>query len=343
MAEANLLRELLKGSSRSFYLTLRILPAKVRRPVGIAYLLARTSDTIADTSLVPASERLAALSAFSDRVHLGAGDFSLAWFTAAAGPDLGERPAKASNTELRLLAHCRDVLAALEELDSFDREQVRAVLETIVSGQSLDLGRFAAASIERVIALGTETDLEDYTYRVAGCVGGFWTRICQFHLFPRTPLDPDRLVELGVQFGQGLQLVNILRDLPTDLRQGRCYIPADRLQAVHLHPAQLLDSASMPAFRALYDHYLDQAVSRLTDGWTYTNLLPATQVRLRLACAWPILIGAKTIVRLRTVNVLDANHRVKIPRGEVRRLIAASVWCYPWRRAWERLFRQAQI
>ena len=47
----NLLEGLLKGVSRSFYLTLRVLPANLRQPVGLAYLLARAADTIADTRL----------------------------------------------------------------------------------------------------------------------------------------------------------------------------------------------------------------------------------------------------------------------------------------------------
>ena len=51
MADApnELLTATLKDVSRSFYLTLRVLPARIRTPIGLAYLLARTSDTVADT------------------------------------------------------------------------------------------------------------------------------------------------------------------------------------------------------------------------------------------------------------------------------------------------------
>ena len=44
---------LLASVSRSFYLTIRILPAKLRGPIGLAYLLARASDTIADSAHDP--------------------------------------------------------------------------------------------------------------------------------------------------------------------------------------------------------------------------------------------------------------------------------------------------
>src|SRR5438034_10320920 len=57
----SLLTSLLKQVSRSFYLTLRALPRPIRPHIGVAYLLARASDTIADTDIVPVEPRLRAL------------------------------------------------------------------------------------------------------------------------------------------------------------------------------------------------------------------------------------------------------------------------------------------
>src|SRR5207249_12306750 len=105
------------------------------------------------------------------------------------------------------------------------------------------------------------------------------------------------LLANGVLFGKGLQLVNILRDLPADLQQGRCYLPGGRLRALGLKPADLLDPANEPRLRPLYDSYLDLAQGHLHAGWAYTNALPGRNPRLRLACAWPILIGLETIKR----------------------------------------------
>src|SRR5712672_1542366 len=67
-ASSQILTSLLRDVSRSFYLTLRVLPSSVRPQIGLAYLLARTTDTIADTELVPLEKRLAALSALRERV-----------------------------------------------------------------------------------------------------------------------------------------------------------------------------------------------------------------------------------------------------------------------------------
>jgi farnesyl-diphosphate farnesyltransferase len=194
---------------------------------------------------------------------------------------------------------------------------------------------------EKIIALETEAELEDYTYRVAGCVGGFWTKICRAHLFPRAKLDDELLMANGIRFGKGLQLVNILRDLPADLRNGRCYLPADKLLEAGLRPADLLSPANEAKFLPLFREYLNKAESHLAAGWAYTNTLPFGQVRVRLACAWPILIGVRTIERLRVANVLELQQGIKIPRSEVRWILLLSAFSYPFPGAWRRLFPAA--
>ena len=50
-------------------------------------------------------------------------------------------------------------------------------MKIIVSGQTLDLQRFADASGENPVALQDDAALEDYAWRVAGCVGAFWTKL----------------------------------------------------------------------------------------------------------------------------------------------------------------------
>ena len=186
----------------------------------------------------------------------------------------------------------------LSGLAEEDNRLIREVLSTIISGQELDLQRFGAARSPNLAALETEAELDDYTYRVAGCVGEFWTRLCRARLFPRARVDDAVLLRDGIRFGKGLQLVNVLRDLPADLAKGRCYLPRQSLAAAGLTPEDLRSAASEPRFRALYQSWLDRAGDHLQAGWNYTNALPGGQGRLRLACAWPILIGARTLAEI---------------------------------------------
>jgi farnesyl-diphosphate farnesyltransferase len=321
--------DLLRATSRSFYLTLRVLPARVRPQIGLAYLLARTTDTIADTELVPLALRIHALQILRERIlglRTEPGNFG----------ELARH--QGSPAEKLLLEKIEDSLALLKTLSPDDLKLVRNVLATITGGQELDLRRFANASAEKIIPLETAAELDDYTHRVAGCVGEFWTKICRVHLFPKVRLDEKQLIVDGIRLGKGLQLVNILRDLPADLKNGRCYLPSDKLAAAGLIPETLLSPANETKFRALYHQYLDKAESHLAAGWTYTNTLPFGQVRVRLACAWPILFGMKTIERLRQVNAAELRQGVKISRGEVRGILWRSVARYPFPLAWRNQF-----
>ena len=118
-----LLTGLLEKVSRTFYRTLRVLPASVRTQIGLAYLLARTSDTIADTQLVPIEQRLDALQVLRQRI-LGLHERRI------------EFPAliveQSSSAERALLEQCEASLGLLRTLSPGDLELVRHVLEIII-------------------------------------------------------------------------------------------------------------------------------------------------------------------------------------------------------------------
>jgi farnesyl-diphosphate farnesyltransferase len=328
LANLDPLWPVLRDTSRSFYWTLRVLPKSVRPQIGLAYLLARATDTVADTGLVPVAGRLEALRHFRERIQ-GRSRQAL---------DFGALSHhQASAAEALLLSKAETLVALLGTLPDLDRQLIRAVLETIVSGQELDLQRFDGASASAVRTLSTEADLDDYTYRVAGCVGEFWTRICRARVFPAAQLNDAVLLEQGVRFGKGLQLVNILRDIPADLRQGRCYLPLTELAKAGLTPADLLKPENIDRARPVYDRWLERAENHLRAGWTYTSSLPRNCRRVRLACAWPILIGQRTLKLLRTQNVLDGSRRIKITRGEVRSIFLKTLLLLPFPGRWQEL------
>lgn len=323
------LSSLLQDVSRSFYLTLRVLPKAIRRPISLAYLLARSTDTVADTDAVSKDQRLQVLADLQNRLHMPRAE--PLHLSQLAGP--GTSPA-----EQLLLQRIDEIFALLDGLEPPDQERIREVVTIIISGQMLDVTRFGEAGAGHMAALRNDLELDDYTYRVAGCVGEFWTQVCRAHLFPQAPLDEALLRLNGVRFGKGLQLVNILRDLPADLRLGRCYLPEDELERIGLRPVDLLTPAREDRLRQLFDRYLDRAEDHLRAGWAYTLHLPYWCARVRLACAWPILIGVQTIGRLRSAPILESGTRVKISRKEVRRILSRSVVWYAWPQRWSRLF-----
>jgi farnesyl-diphosphate farnesyltransferase len=158
---------------------------------------------------------------------------------------------------------------------------------------------------------------------------------------PRNPKNPeaadDWFERAGVEFGKGLQLVNILRDLPRDLRNGRCYLPREMLDRTGLAPVDLLNATQEARLRPLYDGLLDRARGFLDAGWCYTCAIPGSFLRLRLACAWPLLIGIRTLQELRRGQVLDPDRRIKVSRSEVYRILLKTVVAVPFPRIWRRL------
>jgi farnesyl-diphosphate farnesyltransferase len=342
---------LLRDVSRSFFLTVRILPRAVRPQIGLAYLLARATDTIADTEFVPPEARLLTLQqlrgVFQDpsrtappmAPYVAAGAAVDSRATGFPADATAPRPAQLPSAgEIRLLSRLEDILTLLETFAAADQELVRRVLDTITGGQELDLRRFANASSNQIVPLATAGELDDYTYRVAGCVGEFWTRLCRARLFPSDSIDDTEFLADGVRFGKGLQLVNILRDVPRDLRMGRCYFPLDQLTRAGLAPSDLLGKENENRFRPVYDAWLDRAHEHLAAGWNYTLAIPHRCIRLRLACAWPILIGVRTLAKLRSQPCLDPDRTIKIDRTEVRRLIVRSILLYPIPSRWAQIF-----
>lgn len=285
MTTSDLGGPLLKSVSRSFYLSVRLLPAKLRAPVGLAYLLARASDTIADSTDLPAADRERHLAAFLAMIRTGGREGLV---------EIREHVRSAHEGENVLIAQLDRALDWLETLPDFDRAEIRDVLAKIIHGQTLDVQR---------PALHTDAELEEYCYLVAGCVGEFWTRECLHHLPRYSSLPADRLNALGADFGKALQLVNILRDLPSDLRNDRRYLP----------------TVDRPSF----DRWHARAVEFLGSGREYIcSLRPA---RVRLACFLPWDLARKTLALLAANYPLDTPQRIKVTRADVRATLCSGL------------------
>jgi farnesyl-diphosphate farnesyltransferase len=324
-ADRNHLRgPVLRSVSRSFYLSLRILPRPLRDPLSLAYLLARATDTIADTPEPPASLRAEALSNLARAIQGAAPQETAAQLRdsfAALQRDEAERT---------LIQQLPGLLEWLDELEAGDRAEVRSVLEKITRGQMLDLKRFgggaSTSTSTSIKALPTADDLDEYTYLVAGCVGEFWTRICFAHVPNFSERPETEMRGLGVHYGQGLQLINILRDAGNDLRHGRCYFPADELRSVGIAPEEALHEPARVA--PILEEWREKAERGLGAGIDYACAI--RNRRIRFATALPALIGARTLALLRDVvgaEIFEVG--VKVPRSEVRKIMLGSALASP--------------
>lgn len=301
---------LLESTSRSFYPTLKYLPKKIRGQIGLLYLLARVADTIADSKHGETEVLLKMLREYNE----------VAQGRSTTLPDFTEiAEIQTNEDEAELLRNVQDVVDGLEVYDKGDQERMLECLDIIVGGQILDLERFGPAKEGgNISALSTEEERDDYTYRVAGCVGVFWTKMSLAHIISIPEEKRDEFFEKGIRFGKALQMINILRDIPEDLRFGRCYIPIEGLERYELKPEDLMDHNNIDTFRPLYDEYLDITDGHLDAAVEYIKMIPDKQFRLKAACMLPVLIGQRTVTLLRSGNVLNSEERIKVSRDEIK-------------------------
>ena len=319
---------ILRSVSRSFYLSIRFLPAQLREPIALAYLLARTTDSVADTPEISNLVRIETLKMLSDGVQSKASRDVVINLIASF------IPLQSNKSERQLLESLPDCLDWLEQLEEADRNDIRLVLEKITRGQMLDLQRFN--NPQEIRALGTAADLDEYTYLVAGCVGEFWTRLGFRHVRNFAGLSEDQMLALGKRYGMALQLINVLRDAGSDLRAGRCYFPEFELRAAHLIPSQILSESER--FQPVYESWLEKAKAGLDCGVQYSRAIQ--NGRVRAATVLPALIGARTLALLHAAGPMALQYTVKVPRSEVRAMIVSLTLTLASRRHINTMFKQ---
>lgn len=314
---------LLKQVSRSFYLSLAILPRSLRAPVGLAYLLARAADTIADTRLISRDERLLHLEALRAELK----DELPGRVTKIVSACIGS---SSHAGEQQLLRRLPDCLGRYRQLDKADRDRIQWLLLTITEGMSWDLRTFPGEDEARLAVLESREELDRYTYSMAGCVGEFWTEMHVAHRSRLSSWNVPAMKAQGIRFGKGLQMTNILRDLASDLRHGRCYLPRHDLSMLGLKPEDLLEPSAVDRVRPLLRELLGVILEHYEQGWRYTLAIPKLEWRMRLACAWPLLIGLGTLRLIGdSPNLLDPGRVIKIPRSMVYSILLRSffeVW-----------------
>jgi farnesyl-diphosphate farnesyltransferase len=320
LSKRELLRDLLKQVSRLFYTTLVVVPADVRDQVSLAYLFARAADTIADTELIDRPRRLDLLSQLNAQFVSD----QLVW-TQVREIQQAVGPIQQNAAERILLERLEDCFKIFQTFSSDDRRRVQRLMTTLTRGMEMDLTVFPGTSAENLTALKTLDALDRYTYYVAGCVGEFWTDLMCAHREALSSWKVREMSEVGVRFGKGLQLTNIVKDIAHDLQKGRCYVPSPMLVEAGLTARDLLDQQNRTRFQPVLRKLVRMAVEHLDQGWLYTMSIPRYETRLRLSCMWPILSAGESLkLVMHSPDLLNPAVKVKIPRSKVYQIMALT-------------------
>lgn len=214
------LEELLISTSRTFALAIPLLPEPTRREVTLSYLLFRIADTFEDASAWPVARRIEALDRFARILEDG-------------DPPEIERLAGAWATEVpceqpayrELLANVPEVLKAFRALEPRAAALIRDHTIRTAQGMAGFVARVGEAGAQGELRLLDLEDLRAYCYVVAGIVGELLTELYLLRCPTLLPAAAE-LRRRAREFGEGLQLVNILKDSARDATEGRMFLPA---------------------------------------------------------------------------------------------------------------------
>lgn len=275
----------------------------MREPVSVGYLLARASDTIADTESVPAELRRDCLSLFikalkDDNVREDLSTLLEEKFIQN----------QENKRERLLLTRLMDVFGWYDSVRDSAWKAIAEVMDPIVAGQQWDVDYFA---IQKNKQIASDEWLEYYCYQVAGSVGEFWGVVGKNAYSRFSELSADEVRAMGHNYGKGLQLVNILRDLPADIKNGRCYIPD-------------VDMENNEAIMEAAKEWSIKARKYLQDGLAYSSKL--RQKRVKVATVLPAIIGLKTLDQLDEANWEQWQEGIKISRKDIRQSLKQAIF-----------------
>ena len=301
-------RELLPAVSRTFALSIRVLPGTLGRAVLAAYLLCRIADTLEDEPTLPAASKAQLLDelarCFDDPTLADAFPRLVANLTGHAA-------------HVRLTQHADLVFVLHRSLPIATQIHVRRWVGEMIGGM-----RKFVLLYPHGIRIQSVEEYREYCYYVAGTVGYLLTDLWHEHV----PSVGDRqyavLREKCRAFAEALQTVNILKDVATDAEQeNSIYIPEDLLRQHGSSHATILSPERLLGTRQALATLVQLAWHDLEGARSYLLLIPRRAVPIRLFCVLPLLFAYATLRDLtRTPQSLARREVVKISRREVKSL-----------------------
>ena len=307
-------RAILPGVSRTFALSIRLLPGTLNDAVLVSYLLCRIADTIEDDHAATV-ERKAAL---FHTLLAALDDQSAAAALAAAATEL----VAGETSHVQLVRGAPDVLAVYHALPEYSRLRVRHWVGEMVRGMEKFVRLYPGG-----IRIRTIDEYKEYCYYVAGTVGNLLTDLWHEHSASIGLVEYRALWRNCREFGEALQTVNILKDIAWDAtHENAIYVPEDSLRAHGSSHRTLLDPDHAARNHAAVQELIALAWRDLDASLAYFTTLPRRALRIRAFCLLPLLFACATLRELTgSQAMLRAGGTVKISRREVQALMITGL------------------
>jgi farnesyl-diphosphate farnesyltransferase len=182
-------------------------------------------------------------------------------------------------------------------------------------------------------------ELAEYCYYVAGVVGEMCTEMFCLHC-PELVPHREKMLELAVSFGQGLQMTNILKDIWDDRQANACWLPRS-VFAQDFDLARLEDLHTSDAFRDGLEQLIGVAHANLRNALEYTCMIPKREKGIRRFCLWAIGLAVLTLRKLHAHPEFRSAAEVKVSRRTVKATVLATNLTLLSNRALKLIFARA--
>jgi farnesyl-diphosphate farnesyltransferase len=275
-------KAILGSVSRTFALTIPLLPPMIEKVVGNTYLLCRIVDTIEDAAALSPETKQKLSQLFLDAV------LEKSPVESFVEPCLKALDHYDNLDELDLITHTPTVLRILHTCSKDDQAAVSRCVSIMSEGMSYFHGKQTQTGLKDL------REFEKYCYVVAGVVGELLTTVFSNHsaVFAKNMKGHDGL---AIAFGQALQMTNILKDSPEDHARGVSWKPADISQ------------------KAL----LKISYEKLQDSLSYILLIPKTELGMRRFCFLAFGLAVMTLSKIAKLNEFSNKDEVKLSRKTV--------------------------
>ena len=277
-------RSILESVSRTFALTIPLLPTNLKKVVGNTYLLCRIVDTIEDAVCIDPKTKQVLSTLFVKTVL----DESYSeQFVRECLIALINHP---NQDEKDLIENFPRILRVLKSCDEKQRHAVAQCVQIMSAGMSYFHIRQNQTGLEDL------QEFEKYCYVVAGVVGEMLTTLFALHS-PKFAKAISGSEYLAVSFGQALQMTNILKDSPEDQLRGVSWKPKGVSQI----------------------DLLVIAHQKLADSLRYIYLIPKSETGIRQFCFLAFGLAVMTLKEITLREALRGGGPIKITRAKVSR------------------------
>jgi farnesyl-diphosphate farnesyltransferase len=302
--------KLLKDTSRTLYLSFKILPPYVKYMLGNGYLIARAMDSVVDSPSIEKEEKIEFLNLFSNPgfYHFKKDIEKISTYVSN----------KLSKSEADLLKKLPDIVANFtSNLELDEISLVEFLLRGLLNGMMIDVERFDNGS--EIHSLNTLSELIKYCRLIGGIPAIYWYKV---YLKYNKKTYKNNVLSSAYKIGTALQITNILKDIHSDISISRSYIPHDYLESVGLKEYDLKDPKVINKIRPFINSMILMAVNYFDESEYFINSIKGGEIYLKLSLIWPVYWAMDTLYLVSVKNPFKS--KIKISRANIYKTLIKS-------------------